>query len=123
MPRSIETVDRSLPLRERLRVALPAAVKVRDRHVAAALRSALGAIDNAEAVEIGGARAGAIEESAAGLGGAEVARRELSEADIEGIVRAEIAERLTAAASYDELGRVDRGDMLRAEADALTAVL
>ncbi|MET8774867.1 hypothetical protein ABZV58_07550 [Nocardia sp. NPDC004654] len=120
---STETVDRSPPLRARLRAALPAAMKTRDRHVDAAVRSALGAIDNAEAIEIGDARAGAIEDSVAGLGGAEVERRQLSEADIQGIVRAEIAERLTSAASYDELGRADRGEVLRAEADALIALL
>ncbi|MCP2280267.1 hypothetical protein [Nocardia amikacinitolerans] len=98
-------------------------MKARDRHAAAALRSALAAIDNAEAVEIGDARAGAIEASVVGLGGAEVERRQLSEADIEGIVRAEIAERLTSAASYADLGRADRGAVLRAEAEALTALL
>ncbi|TQM31438.1 hypothetical protein [Nocardia bhagyanarayanae] len=50
---STETVDRSGPLRERLRTALPAATKARDRHAAAALRSALAAIDNAEAAALG----------------------------------------------------------------------
>jgi uncharacterized protein len=38
-------------LRGRLRGALPAAMKARDAAAVAALRSALAAIDNAEAVE------------------------------------------------------------------------
>jgi hypothetical protein len=59
---------RSRPLRERLRAELPAAMKRRDRTAAAALRSALGAIDNAEAVDAGEVRAGAVETSAVGLG-------------------------------------------------------
>jgi uncharacterized protein len=39
-------------IRTRLRRALPAAMKARDRTTVAALRSALAAIDNAEAVEV-----------------------------------------------------------------------
>ncbi|MEV0245980.1 hypothetical protein AB0H76_05240 [Nocardia sp. NPDC050712] len=110
-------------LRDRLRAALTVAMKARDRDAAAALRSALGAIDNAEAVEAPRARAGAIEASAAGLGAAEVPRRELTEDDIAAIVRAEIAERRSAAAEYDNNGHTVRGTALRAEADALAALL
>ena len=40
-------------IRTRLRRALPAAMKARDQTTVAALRSALAAIDNAEAVEVG----------------------------------------------------------------------
>ncbi|MBD0324450.1 MAG: hypothetical protein ICV72_13845, partial [Aldersonia sp.] len=62
-------------VRDRLRVALRSAMKERDRVAVAALRSTLGVIDDAEAVDIGGGpTAGAIEESAVGLGAAEVAR-------------------------------------------------
>ncbi|AYF75251.1 hypothetical protein D7D52_16790 [Nocardia yunnanensis] len=112
------------PLRERLRAALPVAMKARDRAAAAALRSALGAIDNAEAVDGAGARAGAIEASSVGLGTAEATRRELTEADIEGIVRTEIGERLSAATEYDSLaGGADRAAYLRAEAATLAAHL
>lgn len=120
---SMPQVDRSLPLRDRLRAALPAAMKVRDRDATKALRATLGAIDNAEAVDAGDIRAGAIEASAAGLGTQEVARRELTEADIESIVRTEIADRRTTADEYDRLGRPDHAAALRAEAAALAAQL
>ncbi|WP_406231507.1 hypothetical protein [Nocardia sp. NBC_01009] len=120
---SIGIVDKSVPLRERLRAALPVAIKVRDRNAIAALRSALGAIDNAEAIDTVDVRAGAIENSAVGLGAAEARRRDLTEADIEQIVRVEIADRRTAADEYDSLGRTDRGDSLRAEAATLDALL
>ncbi|MVU76605.1 hypothetical protein GPX89_05020 [Nocardia sp. ET3-3] len=112
------------PLRDRLRTALPAAMKARDRAATAALRSALAAIDNAEAVDGSEIRAGAIENSAVGLGTAEVARRELTEADVAAIVRAEIDDRLTAAKEYETLpGGFDRAAALRAEAAALTTHL
>ncbi|WP_460725716.1 GatB/YqeY domain-containing protein [Nocardia heshunensis] len=112
------------PLRERLRAALPAAMKARDRAATAALRSALGAIDNAEAVDGSGVRAGAIETSPVGLGTAEVRRRDLTESDIEAIVRTEIDDRLTAAKEYDSLtGGADRATLLRAEAAALATHL
>ena len=111
------------PLRARIRAALTVAMKSRDRQAIAALRSALGAIDNAEAVDSEEHRAGAIENSAVGLGVAEVRRRELTETDIEQIVRAEIAERSAVADEYDRLGRSDHADRMRAEAEALAAVL
>ncbi|WP_328403966.1 hypothetical protein [Nocardia sp. NBC_00403] len=98
-------------------------MKVRDRNAIAALRSALGAIDNAEAIDTVDVRAGAIENSAVGLGAAEARRRDLTEADIEQIVRLEIADRRTAPDEYDSLGRPDRGDPLRAEAATLDALL
>ncbi|WP_433672021.1 hypothetical protein ACQP06_10430 [Nocardia sp. CA-136227] len=111
-------------LRERLRAALPAAMKVRDRHATAALRSALAAIDNAEAVDGSDARAGAIESSAVGAGAAERPRRVLTEAEVVAIVRAEIDERLTAAREYAEFeSGADRAAGLRAEAATLAAHL
>jgi len=85
------------------------------------LRSALAAIDNAEAVEIRDVRAGAIETSPVGVGAAEVARRELTEADVAAIVRGEVEERRAAAGG--RAGRGDRAAELAAEADALTAHL
>ncbi|MFG1795454.1 hypothetical protein [Nocardia sp. NPDC049149] len=111
------------PVRDRLRAALSVAMKGRDRQAITALRATLGAIDNAEAVDVGEHRAGGIETSAVGLGVAEVARRELTEADIEQIVRAEIAERHTAADEYDSLGRQEHAENLRAQAQALSDLL
>jgi hypothetical protein len=112
-----------IPLRDRLRAAVPAAMKARDRRTTSALRSALAAIENAEAVEIRDVRAGAIELSPVGPGAAEVARRELTEAEVAAIVRVEVEERRAAAAEYEAAGHGDRAAELTAEADALTAHL
>jgi len=80
--------------RERMRAALPVAMKARDAVAVAALRATLGAIDNAEAVErpAGAERGQAIEQSAVGVGAAEA-------------------------------GRPDRAQRLRAEARVLSAYL
>lgn len=112
-----------IPLRDRLRAAVPTAMKARDRRTVSALRSALAAIDNAEAVEIRDARAGAIEMSPVGPGAAEVARRELTEAEIAAVVRGEVEERRAAAVAYEAVGRGDKAAELTAEADALSAHL
>ncbi|MFD3704619.1 hypothetical protein ACFWUP_15875 [Nocardia sp. NPDC058658] len=110
-------------LRERLRSALKPAMKARDRDAVSAIRSALASIDNAEAVDAGEVKAGALEDSPVGLGAAEVSRRDLTDVEIEAIVRHEIDERRVAATEYDRLGATDRRDRLTAEADALTALL
>ena len=124
-------------LYERLRRALPAAMKARDRPTVTALRSALAAIDNASAVDpaqapsAGGDQGpgpvGAVHSelagTVAGVGATEVERRRLSQAQMEEIVRAEIADRETAAASYDHAGQLDPAERLRAEAEVLRAHL
>jgi uncharacterized protein len=74
-------------------------------------------------VDAGSARAGAIEASAVGIGVAEAARRELTEADVAEIVRGEIAEQQRAAEIYDASGRADKAADLRAAAATLTAFL
>lgn len=90
------------------------------------LRSALGAIDNAEAVEApvaspsdGEYVAGA----ALGVGAAEASRRQLSEADIREILQREVSERLDAAQGYDDSGQPEAATRLRAEAKVLSAYL
>ncbi|MEV4345323.1 hypothetical protein AB0J83_12675 [Actinoplanes sp. NPDC049596] len=110
------------PLRQRLKEALPTAMKARDRPATAALRATLAAIDNAEAVPTGGGGAQgslAIETLPVGIGVNEVARRVLTEQDVERIVRAEAGEREQAAAEYAELGHPERAEQLRAEASVL----
>jgi uncharacterized protein YqeY len=118
----------------RLRLALTEALRARDMVAVSALRSALGAIGNAEAVEPGAAAPAGLGRPAdpgspqvagavAGLGAAEVARRSLSAAQIEQIVRAEAAEREDAARGYERAGRADPADRLRREAQLLLAVL
>jgi len=114
-----------IPLRRRLRDALTAAMKTRDRTAVAALRATLAAIENAEAVRPDGHPAGslAIEQTPVGAGAAEVARRVLTPGDIERIVRDEIAEREAAAADYDRMDRPEQAARLRDEARVLAAHL
>jgi uncharacterized protein YqeY len=149
-------------LRDRLRRALPPAMKARDRPAVTALRSALAAIDNAGAVDPahapppdqdppdrdppdrdpadrdpadrGPAVASSVARSrasaeptfagtVAGVGATEVERRSLSQTRMEAIVRAEIADRETAATGYERAGQRDRAERLRAEAEVLLAHL
>jgi uncharacterized protein len=123
-------------LHERLSRALPIAMKARDRVAVAALRSALAAIANAEAVDPpqppppaqqpdhGGSGGGpAFAGAVAGLGATEVERRRLSGVQVEEVVRAEVAERETAAAGYERAGQLEHAERLRAEAEVLTSYL
>jgi uncharacterized protein len=113
----------------RLHTALAEALAARDMTAASALRSALAAIGNAEAVGIAGDQAASRTTGAhfagttAGLGSAEAPRRVLSEAEIGQIVRAEISDRQAAARQYDALGRADRARRLRSEIAVLMAAL
>jgi uncharacterized protein len=112
----------------RLRRALAEAIRARDTIAVSALRSALGAIGNAEAVESGtaapaGSASPNIAGAVSGLGAAEVPRRSLSSAQIEQIVRVEATEREEAARDYVRAGQADRADRLRREAQLLLAVL
>jgi uncharacterized protein YqeY len=125
-------------IEQRLRTALRAAMRDRDTVAVRVLRSTLAALDNATAVP-GPAAAPAGDEhvagSAVGLGAAEAARRELTEDEAVAIVRAEIAERVTAADQYgggaDQYGGAAAADQyggaaadrLRAEAACLAAYL
>jgi hypothetical protein len=113
-------------VRARLGRALRDALKARDHVAASALRSALAAIANAEAVPPAASPAGAasnpyVAGAAAGVGGAEAERRALSDAETGAIVRSEIAERHAAAAQYDQSGHADRAARLRREAEALSS--
>ena len=95
-------------------------MKARDGAAVTALRSALAAIENAAAVAPQVSEFGL---PAMGLGATEVERRSVDDAEVEHIVRAEVAERLTAAEEYDRHQRGERAARLRAEAAALTAHL
>jgi hypothetical protein len=117
----------------RLRRALTTALKARDRDSMSALRSALSAIGNAEAIdprEPGSGPAAAagsahLAGTVASLGAAEVQRRHLTEADVAAIVRAEAAEREAAASQYERGGHAGqaagRRHGTRALLDALAA--
>lgn len=114
-----------ISLRRRLRNALVAAMKERDRVAVTALRSTLAAIDNAEAVDTTAVASGSltIESSPVGIGVAEAERRALSDEDIAQIVRSEVADREAAALEYDRAGRPERAEALRAEAQVLSSHL
>ena len=104
--------------RTRIRTDLLAARKARDTVRVAALRSALAAIDNAETPDLTlhiADDSGVIAGATTGLGAAEVARRELSGAQIRDLMGVEIAERLHAAHTIDAHDR-ERADTLHAEA-------
>ncbi len=114
----------------RLRRALTEALKARDKTAVSALRSALSAIGNAEAVdpgEQGPGRSGAssthVAGAVAGLGTAEAQRRHLTEADVAAIVRAEAAEREAAASQYELSGHAGQAEGLRLGTRALLAAL
>jgi uncharacterized protein YqeY len=116
-------------MRDRLRHDLTAALKARDRTAVSALRSAIAALDNAEAVEIGDQQTASaatsphIAGASAGAGSADVPRRALADDEIKAIVTDQIEERRQAAREYDELGQTDAAQRLTAEADVLTRYL
>jgi uncharacterized protein len=115
-------------LRDRLRDGLPAAIKARDGVAVAALRSALAAVGNAEAVAPppgtpAEATHAQLAGTVAGVGAAEAERRALTEAEVEAIVQGEVDERRTAADAYERAGRPEVARRLRAEADVLGGYL
>ena len=101
-------------------------MKQRDATAVAALRSALGAIDNAEAVApapLADTTDGPIAGASTGLGSAEAARRDLSEDEAVAVVQAEIADRLDASTLYQQAGKHDQAREVAAEAAVLVRVL
>jgi uncharacterized protein YqeY len=114
-------------IRKRLERALREALRARDMVAASAVRSALAALDNAQAVPGGpGPAAGTSPHFAgavAGLGAGEAERRRLSEGEARDIVRAEAADRESAAREYQRSGHADQAARLRREAAVLRAAL
>ena len=112
----------STNVRERLRTALPAALKQRDSELVAVLRATLAALDNAEAVPHRQRDRGslALEAIPLGVGTQEVTRRALSDEDMDRLVRGEISDRREAARVYEQAGEHGRARRLRQEADLLT---
>ncbi|RIQ18811.1 GatB/YqeY domain-containing protein [Jiangella rhizosphaerae] len=114
-------------LRAALRADLVAAMKARRPEIVSVLRTALAAVDNAEAVDLTGPAPAVTSEHVAGahvgLGAADVRRRELSGDDVRAILRAQVTERRTEAGRYDAHGRHEAADRLRREADALASYL
>jgi uncharacterized protein YqeY len=113
-------------LRAHLRRQLRAAVRDRDRIAVGALRDAIAALDNAEAVEPGETVTTVSDFVAGGvlgLGAAEAERRVLDAESQRAIVEAEVESRLAAAATYEQNGQSSRATDLRGSADVLLAVL
>ena len=110
----------SADLRARLASALHPAMRARDAAAVSALRSAIAAIGNAEAVPVDTVpAAGAVEHARVGHGAADAARRELSEVEVREVVEGEVASRVAAADHLDEVGRPDEAARLRTEVDVL----
>jgi uncharacterized protein YqeY len=106
-----------------LRAALTTAMRHRDRSATAVYRTALSAIDNAEAVPLADEhRAGAIESSASGVGRTDTARRALTREDEIEIVRQEVRDRRVTADSV-AAANPDAARQLRSEAGLLQALL
>ena len=123
----VEATDSGQTLRAALRQGLTVALKTRDSDALAALRTAMAAIDNAEAVpaptvnspttsaHVAGARSG--------LGSTEATRRELSASELRDILRGQIAEHSGEAERYDALGHADAAERLRRQARTLATYL
>ncbi len=112
----------------RLRRALGVSLKAREAGSVSALRSAMSAIGNAEAVDSAAVRPGGTGSphfagAVAGLGAGEAQRRRLTEADAVAIVRREAAEREAAASEYERGGRAEEAARLREGARVLMGVL
>ena len=114
-------------LREELRRHLNQAMRDRDRVATAALRDAIAALDNAEAIDpvddVTSAAGAYVAGGVVGLGAAEAERRVLDLVSQRAILRADMEARLDAAATYEHRGHPARGAQLRVEADVLRAVL
>jgi uncharacterized protein len=123
---SMKRMPDPVRLREGLRKSLRDALSSRDTIAVAALRSAMSALDNAEAVDQShapGPAVGAGWNVRLGVGAGEAARRELSAQDVIEIVHAEVKDRTAAAAEYERLGRADEATRLRAEASTLESFI
>jgi hypothetical protein len=127
--------DDAQALRAALRHGLATALKARDRDALAALRTAIAAIDNAQAVPAPGTSApgttaqgtaaqgtGArIAGARSGAGSTEAPRRQLGPGEVRDILLGQIAEHASEAGRYDALGQGDAAERLRRQARTLAA--
>ncbi|MQA06791.1 MAG: hypothetical protein GEV07_30215 [Streptosporangiales bacterium] len=102
-----------MSIRDRLRADLKTALKERDRVAASTIRTALAAIENAEAVD-------AVEVDGTDPMGTvglsrDVSRRALSPTDIRDILRREVDERQQAISTYETTEQHPEADRLRTE--------
>ncbi|MDT0331841.1 GatB/YqeY domain-containing protein [Nocardiopsis lambiniae] len=111
-------------LRSMMRTDLVAAMKAREPETVSALRTAIAAIENAEAITApahtdGGASSEHVAGTRVGVGSTEVERRTLSAEEVRSLLRAQITDRVAEADRYDAHGRHEAADRLRREADTL----
>ncbi len=116
------------PLRVALRDRLTVAMRARDRQTVEAMRSALAALENAEAVAVDThgtvvATSEHVAGAAVGLGVGESPRRPLSRDDERAVVEREVAELRSASAALAHVGQHDRGSELIRIAETLEEVL
>lgn len=105
-------------MRDELQADLRRAMRERDRPAVRAIRTALGAIANAEAVPVSAHAGDPL--GSVGLS-RDVPRRELDAGDVREILVAEVRERRSALADYERHGRSEQADELRAELRALAS--
>lgn len=117
----------SSTLRAALRSRLTTAMRDRDRTTVSVLRSAVAAIENAEAVPAGDGRAGTasadVAGAALGLGATEAERRRLDDATERSVVAAEVQSLVEAEIAYAAAGDSDRARSAAAGAALLRSVL
>lgn len=116
-------VEDAQTLRSILRTDLVTAMKSRRPEAVSALRTALAAMDNAEAVAVPNGEAEAASAHFAGtrtgVGSTEAERRVLSIAEAHALLTDQIQERVVEADRYEALGERSAAHRLRLEADAL----
>ena len=117
----------SSSLRTVLRTRLTTAMRERDRAAVSALRSAVAAIENAEAVPVHDGptptASADVAGAAVGLGATEAQRRLLGEDAERSLVLAEVQSLVEAEAAYAAAGDRDRAQSAAVGVAVLTAVL
>lgn len=114
-------VDAVARMRSRMSVGVTDALRARDRVRLAALRSAMAALDNAEAAPA--PTRSSIAPPLVGLGAGDAPRTALDERAVTAVVESEIRAREEAAVEYRALRRSDVAQRLEAEADVLRPYL
>lgn len=107
--------DAGAGLKARLRADLLAAMKGRRTMEVKLIRALVAAIDNAEALPL--------EEVQERGSSSEAGRRLLDGQRLRGVLQAEIEEREDAARRFENLGHMERAELLRAEAQAVRRYL
>jgi len=103
-------LEDDIDIRERLKADILATRKAGDAERVAVLRTLLGAIGNAEAIELDTSHPREVQ------GWGEVPRRRLTTDDLAGIIRREAAELRSAAADFEMRGQPAEAERLRARA-------